>query len=116
MEFEISIHHYCQMLYKRLLQDLDSKDHGDEQDGSLSTTMKIELTHTAIKQLKEKLLDLAFLPPVEEIVFMKKLLPDILSLMVYYSEIADLECTMPIASEKFRQELINRKLLSLIHI
>jgi len=101
---------YYRELHQQLVRELDRMDDTHDTDALTSFRKKIQLIYLSITHLKEKVLTTPFSKPEEEIHFMKKLLPDLLSMIIYYSEKVDLECIRVITNEKLRLEFINRKL------
>jgi hypothetical protein len=99
---------YSKDLHQKLLYDLEQRPSGDTEEWLYEK--KIDLINAAIDDLKQHTTSTPFVDNLEEIEFMKNLLPAFLALLVYYSEQADLESTQLIASQKLRLELIARKL------
>lgn len=101
----IEMTEFAQKLYEQILSELEELDRDRYAFGNISDR-RLSIITAAIDQLKQKSRTYTFASEEEEIYFLKNKLPLFLSLFIYYSERASIECCARIGIEKSRNEYL----------
>jgi RteC protein len=94
---------FTQKLYEDLLQKLDALNEMHDSN-KMTPDPRLQLILETIDQIKQKLKRYNFDSEDEEIYFFKNLLPEFLSLFIYYSEKSAIACSERIGTEKSKIE------------
>jgi len=100
---------FTRKLHEDLLLQLDELDDNPEAKKT-NPDLRILLLTNTIDQLKKKLKLFVFDSEDDEIHFFKNELPKFLSLFIYYSERAAVECSRRVGTEKSREEFLTQVL------
>lgn len=87
-----------------------SKINGEEKDVLTSTRECILLLEGALEKLKAFIKSYDFKDEAEEIRFFKELKPELLSNLIFYYEVYNMEITRPKGEEKVRHEFLRKEL------
>jgi hypothetical protein len=96
-----------QKMYEQLLSDLENLDELHQPD-QYQPDQRLVLISEVMKPLKQKLIGYDFDSDADEIHFFKTVLPDIISLYIYYTEKSGLENSGLIGTRKSRADYITR--------
>jgi hypothetical protein len=98
---------FTQKLHEELLQKLEALNESPDSKKIVSDP-RLQLILEAIDQIKQKLKRYNFDSEEEEIYFFKNLLPEFLSLFIYYSEKASIACSERIGTEKSKNDFLDQ--------
>jgi RteC protein len=90
---------FTQKLHEELLQKLDALNELNDSK-KIASDPRLQLIMETIDQIKQKLKRYNFDSEEEEINFFKNILPEVLSLFIYYSEKVAITCSVRIGTEK----------------
>ena len=98
---------FTKKLHEELLQKLDAlNDLNDSK--KMAPDPRLPLILETIDQIKQKLKRYNFDSEEDEIYFFKNLLPEFLSLFIYYSEKAAITCSELIGTDKSKNEFLDQ--------
>jgi hypothetical protein len=98
---------FTQKLHEDLLRKLDDQNELNDSK-KIVTEPRLQLILETIDQVKQKLKRYNFDSEEEEIYFFKNLLPEFLSLFIYYSEKVAIACSERIGTEKSKNDFLDQ--------
>ena len=103
---------FTQKLHEDLLQKLEAMNELNDSK-KMTPDPQLQLILETIDQIKQKLKRYNFDSEEEEIYFFKNLLPEFLSLFIYYSEKAAIKCSERIGTEQSKIEYLDQLFLKM---